>query len=111
MWQRGLTKDGIVIMDAGEDICNSMSAFEDVVLIHANICAIAGGVHAEIGFGGRAFAMNKCEKVLELRQNRVGILDKNNAAGMAGYVCSLDRVLNRTAHKGTNVLQSKLGKV
>jgi tetratricopeptide (TPR) repeat protein len=75
LWERQLMQDAIKIMDAGEEVCNSLSAINEVIPVHANICAIYGALLCDLGFSGRADALMKCEKALELRKKHIENLE------------------------------------
>lgn len=59
----------------GESVCGELSHIQEINLVHADICAIAGSVYETIGLSGRAAALEKCEKGLELRQSRIQMLE------------------------------------
>ncbi|KAJ4307563.1 hypothetical protein N0V84_012646 [Fusarium piperis] len=99
LWEKGLTKEGMETMQIGEDVCVQLSNIPEVIPIHANICAIAGGVHAEIGFSGRAMARQKCELALDLRKRRVRELEQS------GTVASDDSMLLANAWNDVGVVR------
>ncbi|KAF6836762.1 transcriptional xre family [Colletotrichum plurivorum] len=71
MWQHGVTSDAIPVLEMGERICKSIATPEEIAPVHADICAIAGAVYEDIGFSGRATALEKCEEALKLRQKTI----------------------------------------
>jgi hypothetical protein len=74
MWERGLVKDGVETLAVGDGICSTIPETEDTIPTHADICAIAAAVHAEIGVSGRALAMTMATKALDLRKRRTELL-------------------------------------
>lgn len=83
MWERGLIKDCVIILDVGDSMCEELSAHEEISSVHANICMIAGGVHSEIGISGRALAIKNCEKNLQIRQKQLLTLQEKGSVGAA----------------------------
>lgn len=79
LWERGQIHECIKTLKFGEDVCNKMPGDNEVVPTHANICAISGAVHAELGFGGRSKGVEKCREALELRKRRVSYLESINS--------------------------------
>ncbi|RDW58286.1 hypothetical protein BP5796_12216 [Coleophoma crateriformis] len=71
MWERGIVREGITIMDTGEAVCSSLKHLKDITTVHAHICAIALSIHADLGYSGRQRAYNYALKGLALRQDRV----------------------------------------
>ena len=68
-------QDAIKIMDACEEVCNNLSAINEVIPVHANICDIYGVLRCDLGFSGRTDAPTKCEKALELRKKHIENLE------------------------------------
>ncbi|KAL8834459.1 MAG: hypothetical protein Q9176_007483 [Flavoplaca citrina] len=77
LWERGLMKDSQKLLRAGENVCDTFPGDPEIAPINANLCAISGAVHAEIGFSGRHLAMEKCKKALELRKQRMHYLEEH----------------------------------
>lgn len=77
LWERGLMSDSQKVLQAGEDVCDAFPGDPEIAPINANLCAISGAVHAEIGFSGRPLAIEKCKKALELRKERMQYLEAN----------------------------------
>lgn len=80
MWERGLTADAIAVLSIGVRVCNELSHLEEMNLIQADICAIAGSVHETIGLSGRATALEECKKGLKLREERIKMLERRGQA-------------------------------
>lgn len=78
LWERGLVKQALGIMDTGEKVCEGLSHESEVHTVHANICAISSAVYLDIGFSGRHKALALVKKALELRQRRMRMLDEND---------------------------------
>lgn len=75
MWERGLSVDAIAVLDMGDRVCDELSGLEDINPIHADICAIAASVYETIGITGRQTSLDRCEKALQLRQERIDLLE------------------------------------
>ncbi|KAK3356808.1 hypothetical protein B0T25DRAFT_566139 [Lasiosphaeria hispida] len=93
-WERGLTHVALPILEMGERVCNKLSHVEEISLVRANICAIAGCVFKDIGLSGRAIALEKCKKGLELRQGRVQALQSRGDPVDASTFLQLANALN-----------------
>lgn len=80
LWERGLVKDGLEIIDTGEKVCDALAHIDEILPIHANICAISSAVNLDIGYSGRPKALTATEKALSLRQRRMSTLEQRNTA-------------------------------
>lgn len=108
LWERGLTNDVISTLALGEDVCNSLMTSKNknnraVVPLYANICAIAGAVYSEIGLSGRALALQKCERALELRRLRIQHLEEEAKNGGVD-ITEIDGILLANAYNDMGVL-------
>ncbi|XMA10378.1 hypothetical protein WAI453_003169 [Rhynchosporium graminicola] len=56
LWEIGLRSGSITTLEWGEQVCSSIGDRDDIMSIHANICAIHGACLAEIGLSGRRLA-------------------------------------------------------
>jgi tetratricopeptide (TPR) repeat protein len=77
LWERGLLSDSQKVLEVGENVCDAFPGDPEIAPINANLCAISGAVHAEMGFSGRSVALEKCKKALELRKQRMQYLEAN----------------------------------
>jgi hypothetical protein len=80
MWERGLIADAAAAPNTGAGVCSELSHLEEINLVQADICAIAGSVHETIGLSGRATALEVCKKALELREGWIKKLEERGQA-------------------------------
>ena len=67
-------------MDTGEKVCETLAHIDEILPIHANICAISSAVNLDIGYSGRPKALTDTGRALSLRQQRMSMLEQRNAA-------------------------------
>ncbi|KAJ3534578.1 hypothetical protein NM208_g7479 [Fusarium decemcellulare] len=94
MWDHGMTSDAISILEVGESVCDVLAHHEAINLVHADICAIAGALHEDVGLSGRAIALEKCEKALELRQQRIRMLEEKGESAVPASILQLANAWN-----------------
>jgi tetratricopeptide (TPR) repeat protein len=68
LWERGIAGDGTEIIDACEAVCTALEHSEEIYVVHANICAVAGAFYSDLGYVGRERTYQYAIKGLQLRK-------------------------------------------
>lgn len=67
MWDRGLTREGREVLSTAEEVLDAID-YPTVATIRANIHVILTLILDETGISGRANALDRRKKVLDIRQ-------------------------------------------